>query len=256
MADAHVQAHVEALRASVARLRGLASGMSETELTGRAYPTQWSVADVLSHLGSGAVITRRRLDDALADQATPDEFAPAVWDEWNAKTPAAQRDDALHADADLLAGIDAASPQQRDSFTSAMGPMTLDFTEFVAMRLNEHVFHTWDIEVVGDEAAVLPPDAAALVVDNLDLIARFTARPTGDTTTLTAATTDPARGFRIDLTPDTVTITSVPDPATADITLPAEAFCRLVYGRLDPDHTPATADGPALDVLRPVFPGP
>ncbi len=42
-----------------------------------------------------------------------------------------------------------------------------------------------------------------------------------------------------------------------DLVLPAEALCRLVYGRLDPDHTPAfTGDGKALDALRQVFPGP
>lgn len=212
---------------------------------------------MLSHLGSGAVITRRRLDDSVADRPTPDEFAPAVWDEWNAKTAAAQRDDALAADADLLAGIDAVTLEQRDSFTTAMGPMTLGFTEFVAMRLNEHAFHTWDIEVVGDPAATLPPDAAALAVDNLDLIARFTARPTGDTTTLTVATTDPARSFRIELASDAVNFASVTEPVTADLTLPAEAFCRLVYGRLDTAHSPATDhNGPVLDVLRQVFPGP
>lgn len=250
------ESHVEALRASVARLRGLATGLSEAELTGRAYPTEWSVADVLSHLGSGAVITRRRLDDAVADRPTPDEFAPAVWDEWNAKAPAVQRDDALTADADLLAGIDGVTPEQRDSFTTAMGPMTLGFAEFVAMRLNEHAFHTWDIEVVGDPGAVLPPDAAALIVDNLDLIARFTARPTGDSTALTVATTDPARGFRIELASDSVSVTSVTEPVPADLTLPAEAFCLLVYGRFDTAHSRTTEHGPVLDLLRKVFPGP
>ena len=40
--------------------------------------------------------------------------------------------------------------------------------------------------------------------------------------------------------------------------LPAEAFVRLVYGRLDADHTPhrVQADGLDLDDLRKVFPGP
>jgi hypothetical protein len=39
--------------------------------------------------------------------------------------------------------------------------------------------------------------------------------------------------------------------------LPAEALIRLVYGRLDPDHTPAVKGDPdVLDRLRRVFPGP
>ena len=40
-----------------------------------------------------------------------------------------------------------------------------------------------------------------------------------------------------------------------DLELPAEALIRLVYGRLDPDHTPAVADPALLDELRGVFPG-
>jgi len=45
------------------------------------------------------------------------------------------------------------------------------------------------------------------------------------------------------------------DPAV-DVELPAEAFVRLVYGRLDPDHTPPFhGEATALDQLRHAFPG-
>jgi len=38
--------------------------------------------------------------------------------------------------------------------------------------------------------------------------------------------------------------------------LPAEALVRLVYGRLDPAHTPALeARGVDVDELRRIFPG-
>jgi hypothetical protein len=37
--------------------------------------------------------------------------------------------------------------------------------------------------------------------------------------------------------------------------LPAESFVRLVYGRLDPEHTPATVDAEAVASLRLLFPG-
>jgi uncharacterized protein (TIGR03083 family) len=248
--------HVEALRSSVARLHSLVAEMDTDDLTRRAYPAQWSIADVLSHLGSGAVITKRRLDDAVADIATPDDLAPSVWEEWNAKSPDAKRDDALAADAELLDGIDAVTPQERSSFTSEMGPMTLDFEQFVAMRLNEHVLHTWDIEVIDDPTSTPPQQPAALVVDNLQLIARFTATPTGDTRTITITTTEPDRGFTVDLSPDAVNFSPTPPEPAADLMLPAEAFVRLVYGRLDPEHTPAGAEGSALAVLRRAFPGP
>src|SRR4051794_15372853 len=201
------RAHVHALRSSVERLHGLAEAMSEEELTTGAYPAEWTVAQVLSHLGSGAVITQRRLEDALAGQDTPDDFAPAVWDTWNAKRPVAQRDDALAADAALLARIQAVPPDERNAFTSAMGPMTLNFAQFLGIRLNEHAFHTWDIEVVANPAATIPAPVAALVVDNLELVARFTGKPTGDPTTITVVTSGPERGFTVELTSDDVALT-------------------------------------------------
>ena len=250
------EAQIDALRSSVARLRNLAAPLPEQHLTRGAYPTEWAVAQVLSHLGSGAVITQRRLEDTLASQQTPDDVAPGVWETWNAKSPVTQRDDALAADAALLARLEAFAPEDRARFRSAMGPMTLDFAQFVGMRLNEHAFHTWDIEVVADPQATLPKRVAALVVDNLELVARFTGRPTGETTTITVATTAPARGFTVDLSPHTVTFRTGSDGADANLDLPAEAFARLVYGRLDPAHTPAGNHDAALDMLRIVFPGP
>src|SRR3954447_6028030 len=189
------QPHLDALRSSVDRLHDLAAPLTEQQLAGGAYPSEWTVAQVLSHLGSAAVITQRRLEDGLAGQDTRDDFAPGVWDVWNAKEPVAQRDDALAADATLLARLESVGPDDRDGFSTTMGPMTLDFTQFVGMRLNEHAFHTWDIEVVDNPGATLPEQVAALVVDNLDLIARFTAKPTAETTTITVATTTPARTF-------------------------------------------------------------
>jgi uncharacterized protein (TIGR03083 family) len=249
------QAHIQALRSSVGHLQELAAPLTEQQLTGRAYPSEWTVGQVLSHLGSGAVIMQGQLEDALADQATPDDFAPGVWDTWNAKSPVAQRDDALTADVELLARIEAVPPHERDRFSFALGPMTFDFIQFVGLRLNEHAFHTWDIGVAADPAATIPAPIAALVVDNLELVARFTAKPTGDTTTITVATTDPQRSFSIDLGPDAASFDPGATGAAPDLHLPAEAFARLVYGRLDAAHTPAGIETPALDTLRRLYPG-
>jgi hypothetical protein len=42
----------------------------------------------------------------------------------------------------------------------------------------------------------------------------------------------------------------------AELRLPAEAFLRLVYGRLDREHTPPADDNAVdLDQLRAAFPG-
>jgi uncharacterized protein (TIGR03083 family) len=247
--------HLQALRSSAERLRDLVAGLDDGQIAASAYPTEWTIADVMSHLGSGAVITLRRLEDAIAHEPTPDGFAPSVWDVWNAKSPRAKIDDALGADRALVERIESLTDDETSGFEFSIGPMTFDFAGFIALRLNEHVLHTWDIDVALDPAATLPPDAAALVVDNLELIGRFTAKPTGSTRTIAVRTTDPRREFTIALTPDSVMFT--PGGGDPDLELPAEAFARLVYGRLDSDHTPLFNGEPAtLDELRRVYPGP
>lgn len=248
-----------ALRASVVRLHELCRGLDEAQLEARSFCNEWPIAGVLSHLGSSAVIMRRRLEDALAGRGTPDDFAPSVWGGWNAKSPRVQADDALVEDESLLEAFEALPGVDRARLALPMGPVTLDFDHVVAMRLNEHAFHTWDIEVVFDDDAHLPADAAAVVVDNLELIARFTVRPTGEERTVRVGTTDPVRRFTLRLASGSVEFTAVAEGGSEpeDLVLPAEAFCRLVYGRLDPDHTPpVSGDAELLDTLRQVFPGP
>jgi hypothetical protein len=126
---------IASLRASVERLQDLVFPLSSNELESQAYPSEWTIAAVLSHLGSGAVIFLRRIDDMLAGKTTPDDFAPSVWDEWNAKSPSAQAADGLEADRALLERLESLSAIERDEFQMAMGPMTFPFSVFVGMRL-------------------------------------------------------------------------------------------------------------------------
>jgi uncharacterized protein (TIGR03083 family) len=246
-----------ALRSSVERLHQLCRGLDDAQLQTQSYCRDWSIAAVLSHVGSGAVIMGRRLQDTLAGVESPDDFAQSVWDEWNAKSPRAQADDALDADEDVLAALEAVSDADRARVEFAMGPLSLDFDHFAALRLNEHAFHTWDIAVVFDDDARLPHDATAIVVENLGLIARFTGRPTGETHDVGIRTTDPQRELAVRLTADRVELVPGGVGGEPDLVLAAEAVCRLVYGRLDPAHTPAfTGDAAVLDTLRAVFPGP
>jgi len=243
------------LAASVDRLAALVTGLDDAQLELSAYPTEWTIADVLSHLGSGAVILHRRLEDTLTGAATPDDAAPAVWDEWNAKSTRAQADDALVADRALLDRLETVTAEERDRFRFAMGPMTMDFDGFVALRLNEHALHLWDIEVALDPEATMAADSVARVVDNLQMFAGFTGRPTDGPRVVTVGTTDPSRAVRITLGPDRVAVAEA-DPADAtDLVLPAEALVRLVYGRLDPDHARTAGSSGDLDELRQVFPG-
>ena len=248
-----------ALHSSVERLRDIVEGLDPQQLELPAYPVEWSIADVLSHIGSGAVILRRRFDDINNGRETDSDFNQSVWDEWNAKSHVAQAADALVADAELLHGLEALDVSSRRQFRFSMGPMNLDFTGFVGLRLNEHALHTWDVEVALDPTASLPADAAGAVVDNLEMITRFAGKPSGEVRTVSVHTVDPERDFTVSLTSDAVALAPGDPTDSPDLEIPAEAFVRLVCGRLDPAHTPpipgAGAGAGALDELRPVFPG-
>ena len=183
-----MDARVHELRHSSDRLRDLATRLDDDVLEAQAYPTEWSIAQVLSHIGSGAVIVQRRLDDGLAGRPFPDDFAPGVWDTWNAKPARAMADDALVSDAALVERLEAVSDEDLAAFRFRLGPREFDGPGMIGLRL---------------------------------------------------VTFAPGDGGR--------------DP---DLTLPAEAFARLVYGRLDPDHTPAFEGDPdLLAELRRAYPG-
>jgi uncharacterized protein (TIGR03083 family) len=232
------------LQNSVARLHGLVEPLSADAIRSPAYPAEWTIADLLCHLGSGSVIGAMR----LTEDEVPMEAIEAVWKEWAAKSPEAQVADGLAADAAVTERLAALSEAERAALSLPLGPLTLDFAGVVAFRLNEHVLHTWDVEVVLDPAATLPAEAVALVVDELGLVAQFTGKPTGRADPVIVRTTEPERRFAVALGGEQVTL-SAGDTAEPDLTLPAEAFIRLVYGRLD--------DGAGLiEELRRAFPGP
>jgi len=90
---------IGALRHSHDRLQALVEPLGQDQLEQRSYASEWSIAQVLSHLGSQAEIFGLFLAAGLAGQDPPgrEEFMP-IWDSWNAKDPQAQASDALRAD--------------------------------------------------------------------------------------------------------------------------------------------------------------
>jgi hypothetical protein len=68
-------------------------------------------------------------------------------------------------------------------------------------------------------------------------------------------TSDPERQFVLE-TGDAVSLTEGGgEDGLPSLRMPAEALVRLVYGRLDAEHTPAAADSAELAELRALFPG-
>jgi len=247
---------LRALRQSVELLRQIQEDLPQDKVRASAYPTEWTVADVFSHIGSGAVILRQRFEDTLGGTEPDPEFNQSVWDEWNAKEPEAQVREAPVADAAFLQSLEDADEAQRAAFHLSFGPFDLDFDGFAALRLGEHALHTWDVAVALDSAATIPASSTDVLIGTVGRIAAFAGKPTGTEHTVHLSTTEPERGFTVTLGTDSLELTTT-DPASApDLGLPSEAFIRLVYGRLDPAHTPAVTGSPAvLDDLRAAFPG-
>jgi uncharacterized protein (TIGR03083 family) len=245
----------QALQASIVRLRNLVEGLSEEQLGLSAYPEEWTVADVLSHLGSGGEIMRLRIEASVTGLDLPDDLAPSIWETWNAKSPGAKAADVLAVDREFVERIESLTADERAGVHLAFGPVELDLGGALGARLNEHAVHTWDVDVTLEPSAVIPADAAAVMVDNLGLIAGFSGRAIGSARVLNVRTSEPVRDFALTLGPDAVALTPRVDAHAPDLELPAEALIRLVYGRLDPDHTPAALASVDLSELRGVFRG-
>lgn len=253
---------IETLRNSHTRLAALVEPLTPEQLRKQSYDTEWSLAQVLSHLGSGAEIALSRLPGTLGEgePLTPDAFPP-IWDRWNAKSQDDQAADALVVDEQHVSALEKLTDDQLGRMSLEFFGMDLDAVGIVRLRLGEHALHTWDVAVQHDPAAVVASDAAALLIDNVpQFIAPRLGKPLGEPFAVRITTTDPARDYLL-TSNDAVSMTDWPgDGAGATVphlTMPAESLLRLAYGRLDEEHTPAsvTGDMAALDTVRAIFPG-
>jgi uncharacterized protein (TIGR03083 family) len=259
MSESSTDAVLAALRTTHQRLAAAFDELGEDRATLQSYDDDWSVAQVASHLGSGTEIFRQYLEAGAKGEPAPGrEINQPVWDAWNAKSPTAQIRDALDVTASFLDAAEALGREERASWRLEVFGMDQDLAAFLRMRLNEYAVHTWDVTVALDPASTIPDDAAAWVADGIGMVVGWAGRPSERQTSVEVRTTSPERAYHLDLGPSGVSLTpSLDDTAAAQLTLPTEAFVRLVYGRLDPDHTPSSvrATGVDLDLLRSVFPG-
>jgi uncharacterized protein (TIGR03083 family) len=252
---------ISALRHSHDRLRAAAEPLSPDQLEQRSYASEWSIAQVLSHLGSQAEIFGLFLDAGLTGQDPPgrEQFEP-IWDSWNGKAPQAQAADALRADQATLERFESLDADQQARLHLNLFGMELDTAGLARMRVSEHAIHAWDVLVALDPAATVSADAVALLIDTLDQLAGRSGKPDGQQRKVRVSTTSPERQFILE-TGDSVTLTpadgeATPELGVSELRLPAEAFVRLLYGRMDEAHTPpAESAGVELDELRPLFPG-
>lgn len=249
---------IAALRASHERLRSMVEPLSAEEIRLTSFCSDWSIAQVLSHLGSQAELLGGFLRAALAGEPEPDaDSFPEVWDRWNARSPEEQRGESLAANERALVEIESVDQPVRSELQISMfgGYLTVDVPGFARLRLIEHAIHSWDIAVALDPTKRIDPAAAALIVDELPaLIGRF-AQPL-DGLRLRIDVSDPTSSWL--LAPGAEGFEPYVDqPVNGTLTVSAEQLIRLVYGRLRPsDGLALDAPGTSLADLQKVFPGP
>ncbi len=247
-----------ALRRSQDRMTALVGGLTDEQAMLRSYADEWSLAQVASHLGSQAEIFDLFLTAGLTGADVPggDTFVP-IWDRWNALAPRSQVADSVSANEHFVARLEHLEPEQQDAFALTLFGSDVDIAGLTALRLGEHALHTWDIAVALDPAATVAPDAVELLIDTLPQRAAAAGTPVPGGRPVEVVTSDPLRTYRLTLDP-AVTLTARDDvtPDAPVARFPAEAFLRLVAGRLDPEHTPLGVDAAdRLDELRQAFPG-
>jgi uncharacterized protein (TIGR03083 family) len=254
---------IATLRRSHDNLVRIAGPMTPEQVTDQSYCRDWTNAQVLSHLGSGAEISLMSLPGALGEgpPARREDF-PAVWDVWNAKSPEDQAADALAKDEEHVQRLEQLSDEELAAARMDFLGMQLDATGIIRLRLGEHVLHTWDLAVMQDPAAVVQGDAVELLIDNVpQFLAPRLGKPLAEPLRVRITTTEPARDYLL-TSAESVSVVNWPGEEEAggdvpQVMMPAEALLRLSYGRLDPQHTPETVTGDpeVLDKLRAIFPG-
>ena len=162
-------------------------------------------------------------------------------------------------DGELVEQLAAIPADKRASWRLSFFGREQGLEDVIVMRLSEHALHTWDVEVIRNPGATVPGDAAGLILDFQLQLAGMIGKPRDQELRVHVTTEHPERYFELSAGPDGVTLAPTdPDPAVGQATLrlPAEAFARLLAGRLDAeDPAPVEAYGLDLDDLRQVFPG-
>lgn len=247
---------VAALRANHDTLAALVPTLTEQQLRDRSGAAEWTVAQALSHLGSGAEISRKPIAIAAGEQVETEDNQ-SIWARWNAASPADQAAAFVKHDAAYLDTVQALSAEQRDrQIDLGILPQPVPLVVALGMRLTEVANHAWDVRVGVDPSATVDPESAELLVElfggPLAFLLGFAGK--ADQVEREVRLAIPGGGIQIN---DTVTVTDAVDDPTATFDGPAEAVVRLLSGRLGAEHAAGVSvtGNVTLDELRKVFPG-
>jgi len=260
MATSDLDAWRSAVRESHNRIVALVEKAELDDLKRQSACADWTVAQVLSHLGSQGEIFLLFLEAGLSggDPPSRDAFGP-IWDKWNARSPEEQASECVKANDAFITRLESLDSATLGSFGMDMFGRPVDAAGMLRMRLSEHAVHTWDVTVAFDPGAEVAADAVELLVDGLGELAARSGKAPAEPLEATIITTGPDRRAKL-VASDAVVLESGADAVygTPSIELPAEAWLRLVYGRLSAQHPPRGAvreEGVTIEALTDIFKG-
>lgn len=239
-------------------LRELVAGLTEPQLNAPSYAGDWSVAQVLSHLGSAAEIGTVLLQRGMAgdDSApTPQDTGP-VWERWNALAATEQRAQWIQADTthrDTLRTV-VEKPVRVPYFAGL-----LTVKDYAGYRLSEQSLHGWDVAVALESTAAIAPAEVSLLWQRLDLVATRFRAPDAlarlSPRQIAVHTSSPNRTYCLTLGTELHLLPCEAADPSAVLRGSAEAVLRLVYGR-HRDTDDVTVDGAlTLADMQALFPG-
>jgi uncharacterized protein (TIGR03083 family) len=259
----NADAVIAALRGNYEGLADFVVTLTDADLAGPSGASEWDVSQVLSHLGSGAEINHATITAAIAGKPNPGlDFARSVWARWDAMGRRDRADGFQSANEALVSLYESLDSHARENLRIQMGflPEPVDVAMAGRLRLSEFTLHAWDVRAGFDKAATLNPAATTLIAPGVADMAGWLGKPDAvkEHAVIRVMTTGPDLDLALRLGEQVSVDGEVPGEPDGVLSLPAEAWVRLVTGRLGPDYTPAgiTVTGAAdLDVLRRVFPG-
>ena len=258
MAASDTHDAIAVLHASHDHLVSVVESLPGGDVRAQSYCDDWSIAQVLSHLGSGAEIALAHLRSAVNGSPTPDrEYYLGVWSRWDAMEPEEMASNFIPSDLQLIAEWEQLDDPTLERIELDFNNQKFDAASAILRRLGEHAIHAWDVEVMANEAALVAPRAVDLLVGwNLGRIGRLArgARPESAPTSVAVRTSAPDRAFSLEIADDVTVGDAAEAPSTASLS--AEAFVRLTVGRLDVRHTPDDAEvtgALSLQDLRTLF---
>jgi uncharacterized protein (TIGR03083 family) len=255
---------IAALRTGHENLAALVSKLSDDDLALASGSGEWDVSQVLSHLGSGAEINQATVRAALDGEPNPGrDFNLSVWARWDAMSRRERADGFLQANPAAIELYESMDADTRQNLRIDLGfmPAPVDVVTSARLRLNEQALHSWDVRVTFDEGAALTPESVGpLLVGSGELLGWIgkADQLEGRQGVVQVRTTAPDDVFALHLGERISLEREVPEQFDGTLALPAEAWLRLVSGRLAPANTPEGIETTGLvdlDVLRRVFPG-